>query len=125
MALSLLRPLIVGATVQERRREFAKALDGQLPTLDQMRQLGLMAGDAFIEIRCRTRDPELVFALADAFHCLPSVMFAAEFKWSWFLMFLEGLERLYPEVGRQYITAFDEVVGFRAEPNPAPDPAGM
>jgi len=123
MALSPLLRLIFGATVQERRREFAKALDGQLPTAEQMLQLGRMTGDAIIEIRCRTRDPDLVFALADAFHCLPSVMFAPEFKWSWFLLILEGLERLYPEVGRRYIAAFDEVVGFHAEPGAAPDPA--
>ena len=102
--------------MQERRRDFAKALDGRLPTPEQMRQLGRMLGDALVEIRCRTRDPELVFALADAFHCLPDVMFTPEFQWSWFLIFLEGLERQYPEVGRRYIAAFDEVVGFRAEP---------
>src|SRR5262245_59300899 len=98
--LVFLDSMIVGAAMHERRRLFAKALDGQLPTPEQMSQLGRMAGDAFIEIRCRSRDPELVFALADAFHCLPSVMFATEFKWSWLLIFLEELERLYPEVGR-------------------------
>ena len=121
MALSLLRRLIFGATVQERRRKFANALDGSLPTPEQMRQLGRMLGDALVEIRCRNRDPELVFALADAFHCLPSVMFAPEFQWSWFLIFLEGLERLHPEVGRRYIAAFDKVVGFQAVPGTTAD----
>jgi len=121
MAFSLLRRLIFGATVKERRREFAKALDGRLPTSEQLLQLGRMAADAFGEIRCYHRDPELVFALADAFHCLPSIMFAPEFQWSWFLIFLEGLERLYPEVGRRYIAAFDEVVGFPVEPGATAD----
>jgi hypothetical protein len=116
MTLSFLRHLIFGATLHERRREFAKGLDGSLPTPEQMRRLGHMLEDALVEIRCRNRDPDLVFALADAFHCLPHVMFAPEFQWSWFLIFLEGLERLYPEIGRRYIAAFDEVVGFQAEP---------
>src|SRR5262249_3948623 len=123
MTLSLLHRLIFGATVAERRREFAKALDGQLPTPEQMRRLGRMLGDALCEIRCRHRDPNLVFALADAFHCQPFVMFAPEFQWSWFLIFLEGLERQYPEVGRRYIEAFDEMVGFQAEPGTAPSRA--
>jgi hypothetical protein len=112
-------PFDLWSTVQERRRAFAKALDGHLPTPEQMRRLGRMLGDALVEIRCRNRDPELVFALADAFHCLPAVMFAPGFRWSWFLIFLEGLERLYPEVGHRYIAAFDEVVSFQAEPGAA------
>jgi hypothetical protein len=109
--------LIFGATVQERRREFAKALDGRLPTPEQLRLLGRMLGEALIEIRSRHRDPDLVFALADAFHSQPFVMFAPEFQWSWFLIFLEGLERQYPEVGRRYVAAFDQVVGFQSDSN--------
>ena len=100
--------------MSDRRKLYAKSIDGQLPTPEQMRQLGQMAGNAFLEIRARTRDPDLVFALSDAFHCLPVVMHESSFSWSWFLIFLEELERQYPEVGGRYLSTFDEIVGFRA-----------
>jgi hypothetical protein len=121
--LSLFRRILWGATVQERRERFAKSLDGRLPTPEQHRQLGRMAADAFMEIRARNREPELVFALADAFHCLPAVMHEAGFSWSWLLIFLAALERDFPEVGRRYMAAFDRVVGFDAEPGAAADGA--
>lgn len=101
--------------MSERRQQHAKALDGRLPTPDQLRQLGCMASDAFIHIR-NTRDIDLANALADAFHNLPAVMCSPEFSWSWLLVFLEGLERLYPEVSHPYLAAFDRAVGFNAEP---------
>lgn len=72
-----------------------------------------MASDAFILIRDSTRDPRLVFFVADAFHNLPAVVHSPRFRWSWLLNFLEGLEREYPAVGGQFLTAFDEVIGFR------------
>ena len=99
MRRSLLPKLIFGATVCERRHQHAKDLDGQLPTPDQLRQLGLMASDAFIQIR-NTRDIDLANALADAFHNVPVVVHSPEFSWSWLLVFLDGLEQLYPEIGR-------------------------
>lgn len=113
MGRSLIRRLMFGATVGERRQQHAKALDGKLPTPEQVRQLGRMASDAFIDIR-NTRDVDLANALADAFHNLPAVVHSPAFSWSWLLIFLVGLERLYPEVGRRYLAAFDEAVGFRA-----------
>ena len=113
MGRSMIRRLMFGATVGERRRQHAKALDGTLRTPEQLRQLGRMASDAFIDIR-NTRDIDLANALADAFHNLPVVAHSSAFSWSWLLMFLDGLERLYPEVGRRYVAAFDEAVGFRA-----------
>jgi hypothetical protein len=116
MVLSLLRRLFFGATVQERRRKFAKSLDGRLPTPKHLRQLGRMLHDAFCEIRSHRDDLDLVSALADTFHSQPFVMFSPEFQWSWLRMFLEGLERQYPKVGQQSIYAFDEMVGFQAEP---------
>jgi hypothetical protein len=122
VVLSLIRWLLFGATVQERRERFAKSIDGKLPTPEQLRLLGQMAADAFVEIRARNREPELVFSLADAFHCLPTVMHEPGFSWSWLLIFLAALERDYPEVGRRYIAAFDRVVGFEAEPSDAVDP---
>jgi hypothetical protein len=90
MAWSFLHRLIFGVTVRKRHREFAKVLDGQLPTPEQQLRLGQMAADAFVDLRCCHRDPELVFALADAFHCLPSILIARQFRWSWQLIFLEG-----------------------------------
>ena len=113
------------ATVQERRERFAKSIDGQLPTPEQLCLLGRMAADALVEIRARSREPELVFALADAFHCLPAVMHELWFSWSYLLIFLVALEREFPEVGRRYIAAFDQVVGFKAEADPAADGGGM
>jgi hypothetical protein len=123
MRRSLFRWLIFGATVSERRQQHAKALDGRLPSPDQLRQLGRMAADAFVDIR-NTRDIDLANALADAFHNLPAVVHWPEFSWSWLLVFLNGLERLYPEVGRRYLAAFDQVVGFYAEPGAAADGGG-
>ena len=107
--------------MQVRRREFAKARDGQLPTPEQMSMLARMLGDAFCDIRCCSEDPNLVHALADAFHSQPYVMFSPDFQWSWLLVFLEGLERQYPEVGLRYITAFDKIWGFQAEPSATAD----
>ena len=104
------------AGVSERRQQHAKALDGRLPTPDQLLQLGHMASDAFIDIR-NTRDIDLANAIADAFHNLPVEVHTQEFSWSWLLIFLVGLERLYPEVGRKYLAAFDQVVGFDADPH--------
>ncbi len=113
MERSLIRRMIFGATVQERRQQHAKALNGLLPTPDQLRQLGRMAADVFVDIRI-TRDIDLANSLADAFHNLPVVVYSPQFSWSWLLVFIDGLERLYPEVGQRYIEAFDEIVGFRA-----------
>lgn len=104
---SLFRRLF-GGTVSERRRQHALALNGRLPTPDQHRQLDQMAADAFLDIR-NTRDIDLANALADAFHNLPVVVHSPGFSWSWLLVFLDGLERLYPEVGRRYLVAFDRV----------------
>jgi hypothetical protein len=112
-----------GASVQERRRQHARALDGRPPTPEQLRQLGRMVTDALTEIRARNREPEVVFALADAFHNLPWVIHHPQFSWSRLLIFLEALERDFPEIGHKYMVAFDQVVGFRAEPGAAPDPA--
>jgi hypothetical protein len=123
--LSLFRRLLCGATVQERRERYAKSIDGHLPTPEQQRLLGRMAADAFVEIRARSREPDLVFALADAFHCLPAVMHEPGFSWSWLLIFLAALERDFPEVGRRYMAAFDAVVGFDAEPGAAADTAAV
>ena len=124
MLRSLIRRLIFGATVGERRRQHAKALDGRRPTAGQLRQLGRMASDAFIDIR-NTRDIDVANALADAFHNLPVVVYAPAFSWSWLLVFLDGLERLYPEYGQRYLAAFDEAVGFEAEPGAAADGGSM
>jgi hypothetical protein len=120
---SLFRRLFFGETVSEKRERFAKSLDGQRPTPEQLRQLGLMAHDALCEIRARKREPEVVFALADAFHNLPCVMLDPRFSWSWLLVFLSALERDFPDVGCRYVEAFDRIVGFNAEPGAAPDPA--
>lgn len=116
MRRSLLRRLLFGETVNEKRERFAKSLDCQRPTPEQLRQLGLMAHDALCEIRVRNHEPEMVFALADAFHNLPSVMLAPQFSWSWLLVFLSTLERDFPDVGRRYMEAFDRIVGFGPEP---------
>jgi hypothetical protein len=116
---SLICRLIFGATVSERRRQHAKALDGRLPTPEQLRQLGGLIASALTEIRAHCDKPRVVFALADAFHNLPRVMFAPEFSWSWALIFFEGLEREQPEIGRRYIEAFDTIMGFRAAPGAA------
>lgn len=121
MVRSLIRRLLFGATVQERRERFAKSIDGQMPTPEQQQLLGRMAGAAFGEIRCRYREPELVFALADAFHNLPSVMHEPSFSWSWLLIFLDALERDFPEVGHRYMAAFDKVIGFETSPGAASD----
>ncbi|MBA4190761.1 MAG: hypothetical protein C0467_22475 [Planctomycetaceae bacterium] len=121
MRRSLLRRLFFGETVTEKRERFAKDLDGQRPTPEQLRQLGLMARDALCEIRSRNREPEVVFALADAFHNLPLVMHDPRFSWSWLLVFLTTLERDFPDIGRRYVEVFDRIVGFKAEPAAAPD----
>ena len=78
-----------------------------------MRLLSRIAYRAFVDIRARALDPKLVFALADALHNLPIVMYEPTFNWSWVLMFLEDLERAYPDVGSRYLAAFDEAIGFR------------
>ena len=101
--------------MSERRTQHVKALDGRLPTPDQLRQLGNMTAHAFLHIRS-TRDLELARALADAFHNLPRVVYEPCFLWSQVLMFLEGFERLYPEAGCGYIAAFDQIVGFPGAP---------
>jgi hypothetical protein len=99
--------------VNEKRERFAKSLDGQRPTPEQLQQLGLMAHAALCEIRARAREPEVVFALADAFHNLPLAMIDPRFSWSWLLVFLSALERDFPEVGRRYVEDFDRIVGFK------------
>jgi hypothetical protein len=118
---SLIRRLLFGATVQERRERFAKSIDGQLPTPEQHRLLGLMATHAFSDIRNFHREPELVFALADAFHNLPVVMHDPSFSWSLLLIFLDRLERDFPEVGSRYMAQFEKVIGFDATPAAPPD----
>lgn len=118
MARSLIRRLIFGETMQERRRQHAKALDRQPPTPDQLRQLGRMTAETFVDIR-NTRDIDLANALADAFHNLPVEVHSPQFSWARLLMFLEGLERRYPEVGRRYIAAFDGIVGFTPDTSSA------
>jgi hypothetical protein len=112
-----------GATVQEQRRQHAKALDGTLPTPEQLQKLGRMSADAFLDIRNYSRNQGLVFALADAFHNLPAVVYSSQFKWSWLLVFLEVLERDYPEVGRKFIADFDEITGLQSASHTVPAPA--
>jgi hypothetical protein len=100
--------------VNEKRERFARSLDGQLPTPEQLQQLGRMATSAMCEIRGRAHEPEVVFALADAFHNLPTVMVSPRFSWSWLLIFLSALARDFPDVGRRYVEDFDRIVGFKA-----------
>jgi hypothetical protein len=83
-----------------------------------------MAADAFVAIRNYSRDPSLVFSVADAFHNLPTVVYSPHFSWSWLLIFLEALERDHPEVGCRFVADFDAIIGFSAEPSAAPDRPG-
>ncbi|WP_149110298.1 hypothetical protein [Limnoglobus roseus] len=108
--------------MSERRRRHAECLDGRLPTPEQYRQLIDLTADAFTAIRSFCDQPVVVFALADAFHNLPRMAVAPEYSWSWALMYFERLARDHPEVGDWYLTAFDRIMGFDAEPVSLPDP---
>jgi hypothetical protein len=103
-----------GKPKQLRRREFAKAIDGQLPTPLQKELIGAMLLDVFVTIR-NTQDLQLAKTLADAFHNLPLYVHLPQFKWSVMLMFLEGrLGYWYPKLAEPYIAKFDEIVGFES-----------
>lgn len=113
---SILGRIFFGYTMNELRQRHSKSLEGQLPNPDQRRQLDSMMRCAFLDIR-NTRDIDLSIALADAFHNLPEMVHAPWFSWSYLLIFLIGLEKLYPEIGRNYLAMFDKVVGFDSKQN--------
>lgn len=115
MALFNLVKRILAPIESERRRGFAKSMDGSLPSPQQMQMLGRMTMDALLAIRGNSQKPSLVFAVADAFHNLPESMFEPTFKWSSLLMFLEGLERECPDLGRRFLADFDAIIGFKVD----------
>lgn len=99
--------------MQQRRRQLAKSLDGQLPTVEQSQQLQKMIMDAFVAIR-NCQDILVAKAIADAFHNLPIMMLSPDFCWSVQLMYFEVLESRYPAIGRHSIAAYDQILGFRS-----------
>jgi hypothetical protein len=105
--------LLSGGTVRERREQFAKSLDGQQPTPEQMKLLGQMIQNAFLMIRSDASDSNLVFALSDAFHNLPRDMFEPNFSWYWLAGSLHGLEQKHPVVGQTFLTMLDRAMGFK------------
>jgi len=97
--------------MQERRREFMKSRDGQLPSQEQLMLLGRMLMDVLNEIRhagdlCRANE------LAYAFHNLPVSMHSDWFRWSVLLIALEEYQRQQPDSAERFITQLDHIVGF-------------
>lgn len=71
------------------------------PTEEQKRQLGEMVYRAFIEIRSLGwgGKAEQAADLADAFHNLPTGMYAPDFDWAFFRHFLQYYQKKYPPSG--------------------------
>ena len=97
--------------MHERRRQYVKSIDGQLPTTEQLVQLRRLIMDGFVWIRLAS-DLNVAKAIANAFHNLPVSIDSPGFLWSFQLMYFENLAWQHPDVGAMFLATFDEITGF-------------
>lgn len=99
----------------EQRRAFVKSRDGQLPSPRQLRLLGRMSAEAFVYIRSRSRDHQIVFAIAEAFQSVTIEIYRDRFRWSSLLSVLERLSHLESKIGTHFLQTFDKIIGFHED----------